>query len=149
MGGREEGGKLRGDSPTILQLQEVLNQVLHEAVLLGHVALEVDHLAEHALVVGLEVPDVLRHLVVRLREPFDLRLHGLDRRVICPVGGGDARAASGARAAARIRCLALRGHFALNVFEGISPVGLEIRVAKRPALCNRITLKFDLTLKSS
>ena len=71
---------LRGDSPTILELQEILYQVLHESVLLRHVALEVDHLREHALVVRLERADVRSHLFLIAGHTVDLRLQRLDGR---------------------------------------------------------------------
>jgi hypothetical protein len=38
---------------TILHLQKVTDQVLHEAILLRHITLEVHHLGEHVLVVVL------------------------------------------------------------------------------------------------
>lgn len=61
-------------SPTIFELQEVLYQVLHQAVLLCHVPLEVDHLAENALVVALEMADVCGEVFVRSCQSLHLRL---------------------------------------------------------------------------
>ncbi len=68
----------RGDSPTILQLQKVLYQILHEPVLLRHVALEDDHLAEHALIVAFEVPNVPCHLIVGDEQAVDGGLQPVD-----------------------------------------------------------------------
>ena len=115
-------GELRGNHPTILQLQEVLYQILHQPVLLRHVPLEVHHLIQHVLVVVLQVADVRRHLVLLPRHALELRLQGLDR------------ARLRRRRVPRARVLARRGHFALDVLERVSPVGVEIGVAERPAL---------------
>jgi hypothetical protein len=38
---------------TILHLQKVTDQVLHEAILLRHIPLEVHHLGEHVLIIVL------------------------------------------------------------------------------------------------
>ena len=51
---------------TILNLQKVRDQILHEAVLLRHVALEVDHLIEHVLIVIFKVADMGSHIVLSL-----------------------------------------------------------------------------------
>lgn len=37
---------------TILHLQKVADQVLHEAVLLRHIPLEIHHLGEHILIIA-------------------------------------------------------------------------------------------------
>lgn len=139
--GRTDGWtkKRENELPTILELQKVLDQILHQPVLLSHVALEVDHFAEHALIVALQVPDMLRHLVVRLGQTVDLRLHGLDGDVVCPVCRRHARAAAStptarAHVPAAASSLALGGHLALDVLQSVSSVSLEVRVSKRPCL---------------
>lgn len=70
---------LRGNSFTILRLQKVLNQVLHQAVLLGHIPLEVDHLVENVLVIVLEIADVGSHVLLRALHPVDFDLKGFNR----------------------------------------------------------------------
>jgi len=64
---------------TILHLQKVTDQVLHEAILLRHISLEVHHLGEHVLVIALQVAYVGRHVILRLNEALNLRLQGLNR----------------------------------------------------------------------
>lgn len=59
---------------TILHLQKVTDQVLHEAILLRHVSLEVHHLGEHVLVIVFQVADMCRHVILRLNETLDLSL---------------------------------------------------------------------------
>lgn len=74
--------------PTILNLKEILDEILHEPVLLGHVALEVDHLVEDVLVVTLEVANVRGHLLLCPGHAIDLLLHELDGGVWETWGGG-------------------------------------------------------------
>jgi hypothetical protein len=51
--GRNVKGHFSKIKLTILHLQKVTDQVLHEAILLRHIPLEVHHLGEHVLVIVL------------------------------------------------------------------------------------------------
>jgi len=59
---------------TILHLQKVTDQVLHEAILLCHVSLEVHHLGENILVIVFQVTNMRGHVILRLNETFYLSL---------------------------------------------------------------------------
>ena len=63
---------------TILHLQKVADQVLHEAILLCHVSLKVHHLGEHVLIIVFQVANMCRHVVLRLNETLYLCLQGFD-----------------------------------------------------------------------
>lgn len=52
---------------TVLNLQEVLNQILHQPILLRHVLLEVDHFLEDILIVLLQIVNMGGHLLLRSR----------------------------------------------------------------------------------
>lgn len=71
--------RIRSGKPTILQLQKVADQVLHQPVLLRHVPLEAHHLVKHVLVVDFQVSDVRRHFVLGACHAFDLVLESLYR----------------------------------------------------------------------
>lgn len=129
---------------TILYLQEILNQILHEPVLLRHISLKVDHLVQHLLVIPLQVPYVGSHLLLRSRQAVDLSLElsrlgrGGGRRGVgtqlsvgwvggCGgCGGGDG--------------FSLSGDFAFDIFESVSTLGMEIGMAERPTLHRNIIL---------
>lgn len=150
---REEGRKKRPKSHTILDLQKVLYQILHQPVLLRHVPLEIDHLLQHLLVIPLQTPNMRAHVLLRAREAVDLRLQRRARgravpRAVAEGGRGGGRGQGGGgegrvRGCGRgggvlllllLRGLALRGHFALDVLERVAPLGVEVGVAERPAL---------------
>ena len=63
---------------TILHLQKVTDQVLHEAILLCHIPLEVHHLGEHILVIAFQVAYVGGHVILGLDKTLNLRLQGLN-----------------------------------------------------------------------
>ena len=109
-------------SPTIFELQEVLYQVLHQAVLLCHVPLEVDHLGEHGLVVALEVAHVRDELLLVAGHLVEAGLEGLHGGAR---GGGRGGVGCG---------FAGGGDLALDVFEGVSAIDVEIGMAEGPAL---------------
>ena len=60
--------------PTILQLQKVADQILHQTILLRHIPLEAHHLVQHVLVVDFEIAYMRRHLVLCACHAFDLVL---------------------------------------------------------------------------
>ena len=66
-----------------------MNEVLHHAVLLGHVTLEVDELAQDVLVVGFHRSETGGHLIVTSGEVIDLALHGFECADIFDGRGGD------------------------------------------------------------
>jgi hypothetical protein len=79
---------------TVLDLEKVLNKILHESVLLSDVALEVDHFGEDVLVISLEITDVGGHVLLCLDKAVDLSLESL-------YGGGVARCGRGGKGTGR------------------------------------------------
>jgi len=79
---------------TILDLEEVLNEILHESVLLSDVALEVDHFGKDVLVISLEITNVGGHVLLCLEKAVDLGLESF-------YGGGAARCGRGGKGTRR------------------------------------------------
>lgn len=71
----ERRGRERTRGRTGFEVNEVLNQVLHQLILRDHVPLEVHHLANHRLVVLTEVTHVLLHRELSAREVLKLSCH--------------------------------------------------------------------------
>lgn len=67
--GGSRGGRIESRiiGSILLQVDEILYQVLHELVLLHHVALKGEHLANDALVLLGEGEDVILHLILYRR----------------------------------------------------------------------------------
>ena len=110
--------------------------------MLSHVALKVDHFTKDAFVIAFEAANVGGHFVLGSCEPVDLGLEGLDN---VRVGHGRGRVRGGGEMSTV--CvevgvggslggdrLALGGDLALDVFEGITTIGLKVGMAKCPTV---------------
>ncbi len=102
-----------------------MNQVLHQAILLRHVPLEVDHLVENILVVVLEVADMGSHLLLRALHPVDLYLESLNCCGVVRRGVTSATRFADGR------------NFSLDVLQRVPSIGMEVRVSECPALIKR------------
>ena len=65
----------------------MLDEALHEHVVLAKVALKVDHFVQDILVICLRRTEALCHIVVGTGEMVDLRLEALDGTNILDRGG--------------------------------------------------------------
>ena len=73
----------------VLDVEEVLDEVLHHAVLLGHVALKVDELAKDVLIVGFHRSETPGHFIVTSGEVIDLTLEGFEGADVFDGGRGE------------------------------------------------------------
>lgn len=62
----------------LVHLKKVLDEALNKHVVLAKIALEVDHLVQDLLVVGLDTTQSLGHIIVSAREVVNLGLKALD-----------------------------------------------------------------------
>ena len=70
-------GHAAGDH-RLVDLEKVLDEALNKHVVLAKVTLEVDHLVQDLLVVGLHAAQTLSHIIVSTREVVNLGLKALD-----------------------------------------------------------------------
>lgn len=83
----------QGKERTGFEVDEVLDEVLHELILRDHVPLEAHHLADDGLVVLAKVLHVLPHTLLMPVQPVDLRLEGSKLGLTGRIGvGGGGRA---------------------------------------------------------
>jgi hypothetical protein len=75
----------KAEEPTSFEVDEVLDDVLHELILSDHVPLKVHHFPNHGLVVGTQVAHVLLHRLLRTDETIELTLETVRVETVCRV----------------------------------------------------------------
>jgi hypothetical protein len=115
-----------------LDVEEVLDEVLHHAILLGHVTLKVNELAENVLIVGFHRSETGDHFIVTSGKVIDLALEGFEVADIFDGGSGEGWRGRGIDATSRV--LASSRNLALDVLQSVTPVGVKVGMTECPTL---------------
>ena len=109
--------------PTVLELHKVLNEILHEAVLLRQISLEGHHLVYNCVVLVLECADVRGELLLLARHTLDLQMNPFQK-------------VRGARrwCTAWLALLSVPRYLSLDVLQRVPAIHVELGMSEDPTL---------------